>query len=139
MAKFTGETVLLYNIGDRAVQKKYQMLCLRLGLRVKLVKRGQYREPVGTLAGAGDVAREESPAEGEAVLEEPMMVLRIFSDRKLDQFLSGMKKEGIPRVDYKAVLTEYNKTWDSFRLYEELKKEHEAMAGPGEKEAKNPF
>lgn len=58
---------------------------------------------------------------------EPMMVMKIYSEQKLNQFLSGVRKEGIPRIDLKAILTEYNKGWDSFQLYEEIKKEHEAM------------
>lgn len=128
MVKNRGEMVLLYNVEDKKIQKKYQMLCLKLGCRVKMVTREQYRESVGALAGAKDVPLKGISYEGEA-FEEPMMVLKIYSNQKLDQFLSGIRKEGIPSIDLKAVLTEYNKGWDSFQLYEELKKEHEYMTG----------
>jgi hypothetical protein len=63
-----------------------------------------------------------------------MMILKIYSNQKLDQFLAGIRKEGIPKINYKAVLTEYNKEWDSIHLYEELKKEHEYMTGQQPKE-----
>lgn len=136
MIKNRGEMVLLYNIEEKQLQKKYQMLCLKLGLRVKMVAKEQFKEPVGALAGAKDVPFKGITYEGEA-FEEPMMILKLYSNQKLDQFLSGIRKEGIPKIDLKAMLTEYNKGWDSFQLYEELKKEHEYMTGKtGEGEGK---
>lgn len=126
MEKNRGEMILLYNIEDKTLQKKYQILCLKMGFRVKLVKPSEYKEPIGALAGAKDIPLSGILYEGETFLE-PMMVMKIYSQQKLNQFLSGVRKEGIPRIDLKAILTEYNKEWDSFQLYEEIKKEHEAM------------
>lgn len=126
MEKNRGEMILLYNIEDKALQKKYQILCLKMGFRVKLVKPSEYKEPIGALAREKDIPLSGILYEGETFLE-PMMVMKIYSQQKLNQFLSGVRKEGIPRIDLKAILTEYNKGWDSFQLYEEIKKEHEAM------------
>lgn len=127
MVKMSGETILLYNVHDKKIQKKYQLLCLKLGLRVKSVPKEQWLEPVGALIGVKDILLTGTKYEGEG-FEDPMMILKIYSNRKLEQFLDGARKEGIPKINYKAVLTEYNKEWDSLHLYEELKKEHEAMS-----------
>lgn len=60
---------------------------------------------------------------------DEMMVMKGFSNSRLDQFLKGMRKAGIERVDYKAVLTPTNCRWNSWQLYQEIRKEHEAMTG----------
>jgi hypothetical protein len=133
MGRQSGEMVLLYNIEEKQIQKKYQMLCLRLGIRVKMVAKEQFLEPVGALSGAREVPLKNEVYEGEG-FTDPMMVLKIYSNQKLDQLLTGIRKEGIPKIDYKAVLTEYNKEWNSLQLYEELKKEHEYMTGQRTKE-----
>ena len=64
--------------------------------------------------------------EGEE-LEKEMMVFAGISNQRLDQILSMMRKNGVKRVDYKAILTETNKTWTVPRLYEEISKEHARM------------
>ena len=56
-----------------------------------------------------------------------MMVFAGISNQRLDQILSMMRKNGVKRVDYKAILTETNKTWTVLRLYEEISKEHAQM------------
>ena len=60
-------------------------------------------------------------------LEKEMMVFAGISNQRLDQILLMMRKNGVKRVDYKAILTETNKTWTVPRLYEEISKEHEQM------------
>lgn len=127
MLKNRGETVLLYNIKEKALQKKYQMVCLKLGIRVRAVTKEQLLEPVGVLAGDKTTPLTGKVYEGEGFLE-PMMIMKGFSSQLLDQYLLALRKEKIPKVDLKAVLTEYNKGWDSLKLYEELKKEHETMS-----------
>lgn len=41
---------------------------------------------------------ENAPVED---FEDEMMILRGFSDKRLDMFLKGMRREGIERVDLK--------------------------------------
>ncbi|WP_412710658.1 DUF3783 domain-containing protein [Clostridium sp. AF37-7] len=53
----------------------------------------------------------------------------------MDAFIYALRKKGVGRIDYKAVLTPYNMKWDSVQLYEEIKKEHEMMTGKGKDEA----
>ncbi len=47
--------------------------------------------------------------------------------QKLDQFLNAMRKQKIPKINLKAMLTEHNVKWDSMTLHDELAREHEAM------------
>ena len=38
-----------------------------------------------------------------------------------------MRKQKIPKINLKAMLTEHNVKWDSMTLHDELAREHEAM------------
>ncbi|MBP5295576.1 MAG: DUF3783 domain-containing protein [Lachnospiraceae bacterium] len=58
---------------------------------------------------------------------EEMLVFCGFASDDLDRFLEGFRLTGVPRVDLKAVLTQYNADWTPEKLFEELKKEHEAF------------
>ena len=86
-------------------------------------------ETVGFLAGlpgfeAGTTAGEEIP-----VIPEEMLVMKQFSSRRLDELLLNLRKAGVPRIALKAVVTEQNAQWPFYSLYQELRKEHEAMHG----------
>ena len=48
---------------------------------------------------------------------------------RLDQLLNTMRRTEFPPVLLKAVLTPTNRTWDSRQLWQELRREHEAMRG----------
>lgn len=123
--KPSGETVLLYNI-DSEKGRKLRMLMLRMGMRARVVDKADYGKPVGLLAGLKDVTVEDPDGEVSDFSEE-MMVMRGFTERRLDLFLQSMRREGIERIDYKAILTPVNSRWNSWQLYQELKKEHEQM------------
>ena len=123
--KPSGETVLLYNI-DSEKGRKLRMLMLRMGMRARVVDKADYGKPVGLLAGLKDVTVEDPDAEVSDFSDE-MMVMRGFTERRLDLFLQSMRREGIERIDYKAILTPVNSRWNSWQLYQELKKEHEQM------------
>ena len=56
-----------------------------------------------------------------------MMVMAWLSSTQVDQVLMAMRKQGIGRINYKAVITQHNQFWDCRTLYEELKKEHEML------------
>ncbi len=47
---------------------------------------------------------------------------------QVDAFIRALRRNGVGRIDYKAVLTPYNKNWDSVRLYREIRREHESMS-----------
>lgn len=125
MIKTGGETVLLYNLNNEK-GRKIRFLLVRLGMRIRVVEKEDYGKPLGVLAGMKDVTLEDENAPVEDFQDE-MMVLRGFTDKRLDAFLKGMRKEGIERVDLKAILTPTNCRWNSWQLYKEIREEHEAM------------
>ena len=150
MAKIT-ETVLYYNPGTPEAMKHVALLksvLVRMGIRIRNIGPDQVMETVGYLAGvegftaaetkeqaekAGteetkDQAEQAEPAGPDlAVIPVQMMVLKQFSDKRLNELLVNLRKAGVPKVELKAVLTENNSRWTFYHLYEELKEEHEAM------------
>ena len=127
MIKTGGVTVLLYNLINEK-GRKIRFLQVRLGMRIRVVEKEDYGKPLGVLAGMKDVTLEDENAPVEDFQDE-MLVLRGFTDKRLDAFLKGMRKEGIERVDLKAVLTPTNCRWNSWQLYKEIREEHETMNG----------
>ena len=127
MIKPSGETVLLYNM-DNEKSRKLKMLMIRMGIRIRMVDKEDYGSPVGILAGLKEITLEDPNAEVMDFNDE-MMILRGFTNARLDLFLQVMRKEGIGRINYKAILTPTNARWNSWQLYQEIKKEHEEMTG----------
>ncbi len=127
MIKVGGETVLLYNLNNEK-GRKIRFLLVRLGMRIRVIEKEDYGKPLGVLAGMKDVMLENEDAPVED-FDEEMMVLYRFSDKRLDAFLQGMRKEGIERVDLKAVLTPTNCRWNSWQLFQEIQEEHRTMTG----------
>lgn len=127
MIKPSGETVLLYNLNNEK-GRKIRFLLVRMGMRIRIVNPDEYGIPVGTLAGMKDIVPEDEDAPVEAFSDE-MLVMKGFSNSRLDQFLKGMQKAGVERINYKAILTPTNCQWNSWKLYQEIRKEHEAMTG----------
>lgn len=122
------ETVLLYNFtADRDRLSKVRMALLPLGVRIRTVEKEEYGLPVGVLAGVKDIqaAVVEEPGD----FEDEMAVMAGFTSGKVDAFIQALRKKGVGRIPYKAILTPTNQFWDSVTLYRELKKEHEAMTG----------
>ena len=125
MIKPSGETVLLYNMNHEKA-RKLKMLMVRMGMRIRVVDKNDYAKPVGLLAGLKDITLENPDAE---VLDfdDEMIIMRGFTNSRLDLFLQGMRREGIGKINYKAILTPTNARWNSWQLYQEIKKEHEEM------------
>lgn len=114
--------------GNASKAAKLKSVLVRMGVRIKNISREQTGQTVGYLAGY-DGYEETALAEGEAlpVVEEEMLVMKNFSSRRIDELLAGLRRAGVPKIGLKAVVTETNCGWTFYALYEELKKEREAM------------
>ena len=108
------ETVLLYQIKGTKTAALLKPVLLKLGIRVRIVEPEQYLQSIGFLA-------------GNKGFDEPMMVMAGFSERKLDLFLTEMRRKKVPPIALKAIVTTQNQAWNSLQLYRELKEEHEKM------------
>lgn len=114
--------ILLYNL-DTPKGAKIRRMCLPLGLRTRLVKPEEYGLPLGALVD-GDAP--ETPWTGESFTDE-MLVLVNCTGPLVDKFLQGFRRNKIPPVALKAVLTPTNRTWDSAALHTELTRERQAI------------
>ena len=122
-----GESVLLYNFSDGDRLRKLKMVFLRMGIRIRMISPDLYLQPVGALAHIKGIEPVADVYDGEGFSEE-MMIMHGFTDRRLDELLRTLRKNNIARIDLKAVVTPQNMLWNSLELYQEIRKEHEAMA-----------
>lgn len=127
------ETILLYNLNS-AIGNKIKFLCIQGGIHIRVVDKSQYHVPVGMLAfgkkediESYTCSEHSESSEANVSFDDPMLVFAGFTGTKLEQFLNAMRKQKIPRINLKAMLTEHNVNWDSVTLHDELAKEHEAM------------
>lgn len=114
--------ILLYNL-DTPKGAKIRRMCLPLGLRTRLVEPAEYGLPLGELV---EGKAPETPWTGEA-FEDEVLLLVNCTGPLLDKFLQGFRRNKIPPVALKAVLTPTNSGWTSLELREELAKEREAI------------
>ncbi len=103
-----------------------------LKLRVEAVPVFLYRQRIGvlaekkteSLAESVQMGGEEELYQGDAV-KESMILICGLSDGQLDKLLAALKKAAV-QVDFKAVLTAANASWNVLRLYAELARERRA-------------
>lgn len=118
------ETILLFGFDEKKKAEMKRAL-LPLKMKIKVVEPEDYHQQVGYLAGNKEISPKESADESKTEeFEQEMMVMAWVSSGQVDQVLQAMRKQGIGRISYKAVLTQQNQYWDCVTLYEELKKEH---------------
>ena len=119
--------VLLYNLTDKRKLQALRFAFVKLGVRGKLVAPEEFAHPVGWLCGLEGFSPAADPA-GDGFADE-MLVLCGLSGAQLDQLLNTLRRSHIA-IALKAIVTEENAHWSSQRLYEELRREHEAMHPP---------
>ena len=126
--------ILLYNITNEEHKKKIKALVLRLKIRVRIVEKERYGEPIGRLAGMDidpmEVFSDRSTAEmaeGDmADFPDEMLIFCFLPDGLLNQMLQGLRKAGV-YIPLKAVLTPSNCMWNSYIMHREIAKEHALM------------
>ena len=123
------EKVLLFHFTDEEVLARMQLALLVNKVGAKKVEKKDYCQSVGYLAGVSGKKAAEVEYDGPE-LEEPMMIMCMDS-RRIDELLTAFRRAGVPRIAYKAMLTPTNSDWTPLELYEELKREHEAMHKAG--------
>ena len=125
--------VLLYNL-DTPKGAKIRRMALPLGLRTRLVTSAEYGLTLGALA-EGEAP--ETPWTGEGFGDELLLLVNCPGPL-LDRFLQGFRRNKIPPVALKAVLTPTNRAWTSLQLREELARERAAIARGNAAHAKGP-
>ena len=121
-------TILIYNLTDRKRKNKIQAFCGMHGIRVKSVSKDDYSRPIRTLFEASpEVQNDDNKDEPLESFGDEMLVMCQLG-RQMDLLLNYLRKEKV-RIPLKAVLTPVNQEWNSVRLYQEIKSEHEQMSG----------
>ena len=99
----------------------------RSRLRFREVSEKELSLPIGKLAGYSD-CREQEAEKSSSPLPEPVLVLCGLPSAKISELLEKMRETGASPIACKAALTDTNRHWSFYRLYEELCREREAMA-----------
>lgn len=120
------ELALVYNMPDMAKRAKLGCALFAAGLPVKWVAKKDYLKPVGQLVGEKLPFTAEREYDGPE-LSDTMLLFVGLSSGRIDTVLRILRESGMDPVPYKAVLTDTNRYWTSLMLFEELKKEHQAM------------
>lgn len=120
------ETVLLINFQDAKQLREIKMILLSMKIKMKTVEKKEYLQKIGYLAGMKDTEPVQDVYGGEELGKE-MMIFANLRETQLEQILYRIRKNGVKKVDYKAILTDTNKDWTVPQLYEELAGEHEKM------------
>jgi len=118
-------TILMYNF-DKDKARKIQFLCLQMKFRIKTISKEDYLKPIGLLLNSSK-PKEEELYDGDGFSQE-MLVMSALSDNQLNTFLMSFKKQNIPFINLKAIVTPDNISWNSIELYQELTAEHEAIS-----------
>lgn len=120
------ETVLLYNFSDERLQKIRRAL-LPLKIRIKTVGIDEYSQPLGFLAGINGIEPTSEKYSGEGFSDELMLICGL-NQMKLQSLLNALYKNGVGKIDLKAMLTPTNISWNSTRLHAAVKADHEEMS-----------
>ena len=116
------ETVIIYKTRENT--SGIRKIADRLNIKVVEAADDKAGEAVGFLAGFGGFLSNSSSEEA----DESCLVFSAVSGKKLDAFLSELKKSGIS-IPYKAVVTATNQSWTLKKLVSELIKEREQLGG----------
>lgn len=124
------EYVLLYNLSSEQKSRLTRMFLI-MKVHMIFVEPSQYGKSIGQLLGKEDMLPSlEAFAEAEQekdTLNTPMMVMYGFNNVRLDALLKGFRKNHVPPIGLKAIVTPANITWTSLQLYRELQREHAAF------------
>lgn len=101
---------------------------LPMKLRVRTAGPEQTGQTLGFLLGRKGF--EEAACEAPPV-SDPILILDSFTGPRMDALLRALAKARVPRSVFKAVVTATNVDWTLFELWEELRKEREAIEKDG--------
>lgn len=122
----SNSVALLYNFAGTQKGRKIKFVLIRMGIRIKNIEKKDYLQPAGALAGVPGTLADQPEYEKEGFTEE-MLVMYNFTEKQLDEMLLRFRKEKIPKIELKAVITPTNCNWNSLKLFEEIKKERQQM------------
>ena len=107
-------TILLYHLPEGERLLKIKKALFPLGMKLRAVKKEEYLEPVGYLAGVKEITSCGEIYDGED-FEKEMMVMAGLTSGQVDRVILALRKAPT------------NQNWNALKLYEELAGEHARM------------
>ena len=97
---------------------------LPLKVRLRAAAPEQAGQKLGYLLGRKSFEEQTGDA---PVLPDPILVLDGFTGARMDALLRALARARVPRTVFKAAVTATNVDWTLYALWQELKKEREAL------------
>ena len=141
------EVVLYYAPENAVYAGLIKGVLVQMGIRIKNLTPGRCEKKIGYLAGldgfedevAESCVPKDNVLEGDTLerevvtkigqqaspraINEELLVLCGFTEKRLDQLLEKLKKAGVPRSVMKAIVTQSNAHWTVYELYGHLVEE----------------
>lgn len=122
----TQPTALLYNFKDPERLRHIRRYLNRQKAKTRIVAAPEFLHPLGYLFEIPGFHPSSQFNLGINFNDE-MIVLKDFSSEQMDDFLAFFRKNQIPSVALKAILTPVTQHWSSIQLHNELSMEHTLM------------
>lgn len=119
------KVVLLYNFDKTRLQLIRKALA-PLNTVIKTVTKKDYIQPIGYLVGADGITPIKNKNTPET-FDDEMLVMYGFGSEMIDVLIVALRMGGVGKIDLKATITPSNISWDSVKLYKEIKADHIAM------------
>ncbi len=122
----TQPTALLYNFNDQERLRQIRRYLNRQNVKTRIITAPEFLHPLGYLFEIPGFQPSSRFNLGSNFTDE-MIVLKDFSSEQMDDFLAFFRKNQIPSVALKAILTPVTQHWSSIQLHNELSMEHTLM------------
>ncbi len=121
------EQILAFQIEEGEV-KKIKEIANRMKAAFRVVEQRAYRQTIGDLLEQRQNFLVQDYTENQ--IKGSMIVMEGFREKRLDMLLKLLRDKGV-RVDYKAVVTPFNRKWNVLQLYLEMERERAAYGKRG--------
>lgn len=118
MAQF----ILMFGL-DKKKEVAVRSAATVIGATVVDVPRKDYSQKLGALAKVQGFSQEKTVYNGPDFPAE-MLVFSGMNSAQVDAFLAEYKKQGVPAIGLKAIVTQHNVFWTPEALFKELLREH---------------
>lgn len=121
--------ILCYNLPEETF-RGVRLAAMRFKIRVRSVKPFEYNLTLAQLCDQPAGADGETP---ENAFTDEMLVMAYFPASLPGAFLQLLRRNRVPSIALKAILTPTNSEWNSIALHDEIAREREAILnGSGE-------
>lgn len=122
------ELVLLYGLSEATEKGQKVLQALgEIGAPYRHIPLGHLNQTLGFAAGMAGYEKQEPLYDGPAP-EGEALIMKGFSQERLNALLSSLQKRQVGTIARKAVVTEHNRGWKLLDLFGELEREHVLMS-----------